>query len=184
MVKNIVSIICGVILALILSFFANHNALMNLRFHLGLYDTPTEEKKIEATLKLFNRNFATLFNTGGNLALSLNEFPAANMIKRRVVQEINDWAGNNKVLVYDKDVFELEKIDLISPERAMAVSREVWFLNVQNRKNRSEKSGVKANPIRVRYLLKKIDNKWLVIEYEVFGKDDDIPEMNMDRMWL
>ncbi len=184
MVKNIVSIICGVILALMLSFFTNNNALVNLRFHLGLYDTTAEEKQVEDTLKLFNRNFATLFNTGGDLSVALNEFPAANMIKRRVVQEINDWAGNNKVLVYDKDVFELEKIHLLSPGRALAVAREVWFLNVQNRDTRREKSGVKASPIRVRYLLKKIGNKWGVIEYEVFGKDDTVPVMNTDRMWL
>ncbi len=184
MVKNIVSIICGVTLALMLSFFANSNALMNLRFHLGLYDIPAEEKQVEDTLKLFNRNFATLFNTGGDLSVALNEFPAANMIKRRVVQEINDWAGNNKVLVYDKDVFEIETIILLSPGRALAVTREVWFLNVQNRENRREKSGVKASPIRVRYFLKKIDSKWRVIEYEVFGKDDDIPVMNTDRIWL
>lgn len=184
MVKNIVSIICGVALALMLSFFTNNNALMNLRFHLGLYDTPAEEKQVEDTLKLFNRNFATLFNTGGDLSVVLNEFPAANMIKRRVVQEINDWAKNNKVLVYDKDVFELEKIDLLSPGRALALAREVWFLNVQDRENRHKKSGVKANPVRVRYLLKKIENKWRVIEYEVFGEGDTVPEMNTDRMWL
>lgn len=184
MIKNILSISCGILLALSASFFATDNAAENLRFHLGVYDTAADEKQVENTLKLFNRNFATLFNTGGDLSAALNEFPAANMIKRRVVQEINDWARQDKVLVYDKDVFEIEKIDLLSPARAVVIAREVWFLNVQNRLARHKKSGVKASPIRVRYLLKKIDNKWGVIEYEVFGKDDTIPVINIDRIWL
>ena len=184
MIKNILSICFGTLLALAVSLFSADNAAENLRFHMGLYDTAAEEKQVENTLKLFNRNFATLFNTGGDQSAALNEFPAANMIKRRVVQEINDWARQDKVLVYDKDVFEIEEIDLLSPARAVVVSREVWFLNVQNRQARHEKSGVKASPIRVRYFLKKIDDKWGVIEYAVFGKDDPIPVTNTDRIWL
>ena len=184
MIKNILSICFGTLLALSVSFIADDNAAENFRFHMGLYDTAADEKQLENTLKLFNRNFATLFNTGGDLSSALNEFPAANMIKRRVVQEINDWARQEKVLVYDKDVFDIEEIDLLSPARAVVVAREVWFLNVQNRLARNEKSGVKASPIRVRYILKKIDDKWGVIEYEVFGKDDTIPVINTDRVWL
>ncbi len=182
MIKNIVSFIAAVITALALSYSFNEDPLVNFKFHTGLYNTAEEEKAVENTLKLFNKNFATLFNTGGDLQ-SLNYIPAENLIKRRIVQEVNEWTRNNKVLVYDKDVFELEDVELLSPQRATAVAKEVWFLNVQNRKNRSEKSGVKANSIRVRYILGKQDNRWKIIEFEVFGKDDSIPPVQPGGIW-
>ncbi len=183
MKKIIASIICGIALALTVSFFLNRDGLIHLRFQLGLYDKAAVEKSVEDTLKLFNKNFATLFNTGGNMSLALNAFPAENMIKRRVVQEISDWNKDNRILVYDKDVFEMEETVLLSPNRAAAVAREVWFLNVQNRQNRREKSGVKASPIRVRYYLEKVNNRWMVMEFEVFGNDDAVPPMRKGGIW-
>jgi hypothetical protein len=183
MKKNITAIICGIALALTLSFFLNKDGLVHLRFKLGLYDKAALEKSVEDTLKLFNKNFATLFNTGGETAFALNAFPAENMIKRRVFQEINEWNKKNRVLVYDKDVFELEETVLLSTGRAVAVAREVWFLNVQNRQNRREKSGVKASPIRVRYYLEKVNDRWKVMEFEVFGKDDAVPPMRKGGIW-
>jgi len=177
MKKSIISGAAGILLALCLSLFSHDQGLRNFGFSLGMYDHEKEAKAIEETLKLFNRNFASFFNTGGSLA-GLNEFPAANMIKRRIFQEINDWKKNNQIIVYDRDVFELESVDLLSPVSAVAVAREVWFLTIQDRDTRkSLMSGVKANPIRVRYVMRKENNNWRVFEYEVFGVDDDIPEL-------
>ena len=182
MKMNLVSGAAGIILALCVSFISHEQGLRNLGFHVGIYENEKEEKKIEETLRLFNRNFASFFNTGGSLA-GLNEFPAANMIKRRIFQEINDWKKNNQIIVYDRDVFELESIDLMSPVNAVAIAREVWFLNVQDRETRKSLSrGVKANPVRIRYLMKKDGDNWRVLEYEVFGVDDDIPVMQKVRL--
>lgn len=178
--KNIYASIAGIILALTVSFFIHENSFYNLRFHLGLYDRKAEEKAIEDTLKLFNLHFATFFNTGGDLE-GLNEFPASNLIKRRIFQEINEWRKNNSLLVYDKDVFNIDSIKIIDPVSAVATTEEVWFLNIQNIETRGYLSPVKANPIKVRYFLKKVDGKWLVIEYEVFGKKDDLPPLNERR---
>ena len=182
MKKIITSGAAGIILAFCVSLFSHEQGLRNLSFHLGMYDSQKEEKEIENTLNLFNRNFASFFNTGGSLA-GLNEFPAANMIKRRIFQEINDWKKINQVLVYDKDVFELENIDLLSPLSAVAVAREVWFLNIREEDMRkSPDAGVKANPIRIRYHMRRQGDGWRVIEYEVFGLDDDIPELRKVRL--
>jgi hypothetical protein len=182
MKKSIISGAAGILLALSLSLFSHDQGVRNFSFTLGIYDSKKEEKEIEETLKLFNRNFASFFNTGGSLA-GLNEFPAANMIKRRIFQEINDWRTNNHIIVYDKDVFELESVDLLSPVSAVAVAQEVWFLTIQDRDTRkSLMSGVKANPIRVRYLMRKEEGNWRVIEYEVFGPDDTIPELQKVRV--
>lgn len=184
MKRNIISFIIAVVAAMAVSFFINDDSPDNFRFHLGLFDTAEEEKAIESTLKLFNRNFATLFNTGGVQSSALNQIPAANLIKRRIVQEIGNWAKDNRLIVYDRDVFEMESIDFLSPGRAVAVAYEVWFLNVQKRDKRHEKSGVKASPIRVRYHLARAGDSWRVIEFEVFGKDDSVPPLNIERSML
>jgi hypothetical protein len=180
--KNIISFIAAVMTALALSYFFNEDPLDNLKFHTGLYNTAEEKKVIEMTLKQFNKHFATLFNTGGELQ-SLNYIPAANLVKRRIVQELNEWSSNNQVLVYDRDVFEIKNIEILSPKRAVVMANEVWFLNVQNREKRHEKSGVKANPIKVRYILGKHDDRWKVIELEVYGKDDSIPPLRTEGVW-
>ena len=180
MKKTIMAVLAGIILSSSVSFFSHENSLENAAFYLGLDKRSAEEKAIEETLKLFNKHFATFFNTGGSLR-GLNEFPAANMVKRRIFQEINEWSKKNQVIVYDKDHFEIETINMLSPVSAFAVAREVWFLSVQDKATRKHLSQTKANPIRVRYLLKKVNGSWGVLEYEVFSKNDDIPAMNMER---
>ncbi len=180
MKKIILPAITGVVLALALSFLSHSDSLTNFTSNVGLYDFSAEEKDIEKTLKQFNKYFASFFNTGGRLE-GLNEFPAANMIKRRIFQEIAEWSRNNRIIVYDKDYFEVEHIDMPDAFSAVAVAKETWFLNVQERDTRKHVSDVKASPIRVRYFLKKVDNKWLVVEYEVFAESDDMPEFNMEK---
>jgi hypothetical protein len=183
MKKIIISGAAGIILALSVSLFSHEEGLLNLRFHLGIYDSAKIKKELRDTLNLFNRNFATFFNTGGNLA-GLNEFPAANMIKRRIFQEINEWKKKNQLLVYDKDTFEIVNIHLVNPVTAVTVAKEVWFLNVQERDTRKKLSSVKANPIQVRYILKRLKGNWGVIEFEVFGSKDEIPELKIERLYL
>lgn len=181
--KNIIAFAAAVITAFAIAYSAHRDPLDHFTFRIGLYDTAEDEKAVEDTIKLFNKHFAALFNTGGDLS-SLNYIPADNLIKRRIVQEINEWTSHDQILVYDKDVADIQGIEFLSPGRSVAVTREVWFLNVQNRQKRSEKSGVKANEIRVRYILQKIDRHWRIIECEVFGKDDPIPSLRTEGMWL
>ena len=180
MKKIIISGAAGIILAFAVSLFSHEQGLRNLGFHLGMYDREKVEKELGDTLKLFNRNFATFFNTGGNLT-GLNEFPADNMIKRRIFQEINKWSKEKQLIVYDKDSFDIERIDLPDPGSAVVLAREVWFLSVQEKETRKTLSAVKANSLRVRYIMKKIDSSWRVVEYEVFADEDEVPPMRMDR---
>ena len=181
MIKYIFSFAVGAAAAFVVSLFSHDNSFRNLSFHLGFYDRPAEETHIEDTINLFNKHYATFFNTGGKLD-GLNEFPAANLIKRRIFQEINDWRKKNQVLVYDKDSFDIEDITLLNPVTAVAVAKEVWFLSVQERDTRKKLSPVKANSIQVRYILKKREGTWSVVEYEVFGSRDNIPSLQMERL--
>jgi hypothetical protein len=183
MKKSIGYIITGIFLALLTSVIIHPESIPNIRFNLGFHNQAADEKDIQETLRLFNKHFATFFNTGGKLA-GLNEFPAANLIKRRIFQEINEWKKKNQILVYDKDSFEIEEITLLNPVNAIALTKEVWFLSIQEKDTRKKLSPVKANSIRVRYILNKINNKWGVFEYEVFGNEDDIPALKMERFYL
>jgi hypothetical protein len=179
--KGIVAVIAGFIIAMSVSFYLHSDGFDNFRFNVGLYDKEAEHRDIEKTIKLFNRYFATFFNTGGNLE-GLDIIPAANLVKRRIVQEINQWRTENKVLTYDKDDFELEHIELLGPREAVAVAREVWFLNVQEFGTRKKLKGIKANPIRVRYILVKYKGDWKIEEYEVFHVDDEVPPFRDRRI--
>jgi hypothetical protein len=178
--KRISAVIVGFIIAISVSYYIHDDGLANLRFKLGLIDRDEDYKAIEETIKLFNRYYATFFSTGGNLE-GLGRFPAANLIKRRVVQEINQWRQENKVLTYDKDVFDLERVELLGPEKAIALTREVWFLNIQKFNTREKLKGVKVNPIRVRYILIKRQGAWKIEEYEVFHIQDEVPPFRNRR---
>ncbi|MBI1922310.1 MAG: hypothetical protein HYS23_14640 [Geobacter sp.] len=168
--------IAGALCALVASFALNNQSLANLRHHLGIYDRQAEEKRVEETLKKFNIHFASFFNTAG-LLVGLNEFPADNLVKRRIFQDINTLKAFNNVMVYDRDVFKLKKVDFPDPIRAVALADEVWFISLQDAVTRANVSGVKANQIQVKYMLRKENGAWRVIDYQVFAKDDAISEL-------
>lgn len=172
------AVAAGILCALVASFAGSPHAFADLRFHLGLYDRSGETKSVESTLRLFNKLFASFFNTGG-LIEGLNEFPAANLVKRRIFQDIGELAKTNTVIVYDRDVFKLRKVDFLDPVRAVALADEVWFISLQDSRTRKPISAVKANPIRVRYLLRKEKGAWRVVEYEVFDKSGPIPPLGV-----
>ena len=84
--------------------------------------------------------------------------------------------------VPDEHVIRVLNAARIAPS---AANRQPWhFIVVQDKETRGKKSGVKGNPVKVRYFLKKIEGNWKIIEYEVFGKDDDIPPIANERIWL
>ena len=173
-------VIAAVAAGLLLSLASHRNGLQNLSFHLGARNDRNVRGEIEETLNQFNRNFATFFNTGGSTEI-LNEFPASPLIKRRIFQEIGQWTKENAVLVYDKDLFELETAELMRPDAAVAVAREVWFVTLQNAESRKAIGEMKANPLRVRYLLKRSGRRWQVETYEVFGEKEEMPPLPVER---
>lgn len=172
----ILTVVAGILAALSLSFATSEQSLANFRFHAGLFDRTAARKNVEQTLKKFNVHFASFFNTGGMLE-GLNEFPAENMVKRRVFQDINTLLSANTIMVYDKDQFKLKDVAFIDPLRAVAIADEVWFLSLHDAKTRARLSGVKASTIQVRYLLRKQEGGWRVVDFQVFAKDDAIPDL-------
>jgi hypothetical protein len=172
--KDFLVLATAVVAAIAATAAVNKQPLYNIKFHLGLYDHAAVRENIEQTLRQFNRDFATLFNTSGPTAI-LAAFPADNLVKRRIFQEVNFWDGKNMVMVYDKDTFAIEKIELPLPGRAVVVAREIWYISAQDAVTRRRVSTLKRNTERVRYLMQMINGKWRVMEYEIYGEKDSIP---------
>jgi len=174
-VKHWLLPLAGAGIALLVALGTNPAGMRNLRFHLGWYDRSAREAQIGETLKIFNRLFATFYATGGRLE-GLNDFPAGQMVKRRVFQDIFTFTEQNAILVYDRDLFQLKKVRLPDPERAVALADEVWFLTLQESATRKAKGPSKANRLQVRYLLRAEQGVWRVVDFEVYGPDDVVPD--------
>ena len=172
---TVVSLAAGCLLAIAVAFVLNVNALGNLVFHLGV-GRGGEQALIADTIKQFNKLYASFYDTGGSLN-GLNDFPAANLVKRRIFQDIAEFSKKNELLVHDRDETKLLSITFIDAMSAEARTSETWFLSLQDAATRKPLSGVKSNQVKVRYLLKRGGGVWRVVEFEVFGKDDPIPSL-------
>ncbi|RMG71290.1 MAG: hypothetical protein D6710_06185 [Nitrospirae bacterium] len=180
--RALVSVVLPIVVAFGLCYIQSPRAGAYLRYHLGLYDLKKEEKLLRKTIKQFNIDYATVFNTGGTTYV-LDEYPAANLVKRRTYQEANIWAAQGLVLVYDRDKTIIEGIRFYGPFRAVVVAKELWFINFQDIKTRKYLSPLKADRIRVRYLMKKVPGKgWIVQDYEVYSDKEKV-NTEVDKQW-
>jgi hypothetical protein len=169
-------------LALLTSLLMEKHGWEHMLFNLHLYDRKDETEQVKKTIKQFNIDFATVFNTGGSTHI-IDEYPASNLVKRRTYHEANLWAGQKRVIVYDRDRTEIEDIRLYSPFTAVVVAREDWYINVQDSETRKYLTPLKANVIKVRYFLRKYDSKgWIVEDYEVFNLKDEV-SAEVKRLW-
>jgi hypothetical protein len=109
-------------------------------------------------------------------------FPAQNLIKRKIFLDIRLNQEAELVLVTDRDRSDVRHITFLDPDHAWAVVDEAWFMQYQNAATRRPVSGKKANFITVRYLLNKTGGKWLVTEYDVYGRNDRIPPVPPERL--
>jgi hypothetical protein len=174
--KDLIVAAAAILVALGVAALTSQAPVANLRFHLGLYDREGMKRNIEATLKQFNRDYATLYNTSGPTSI-LGSFPADNLLKRRIFQEIRYWDQLNSVMVYDKDTIKIERIDCVAPDRAIVVTHEIWYISAQNAETRKRISTLKRGSERVRYFMQFLQGKWRVMEYEIYDENDVLPEV-------
>lgn len=172
--RLLISAMLGAALALLVAMVIKPGSVERLSYSLGFWDEEAARRDALAALESFNQYYAKFYNTGGDLE-GLGIFPAANLVKRRIVQDINSWTEMNLVLVYDKFGVEAEDVSVLSPERALIVTRESWALMVKQRDDRRVGKGMQSLSIRVRYILGKGAGKWKVDEYEVYTIEDALP---------
>ncbi len=148
-------------------------SLQHFKFKIGNYDINGETAAIKDSIRLFSATIAGFYSTGGNPA-GLNMFPAEQMIKRRIFMDISYNQKAGKVLVMDRDKSSYRQVLFAGPMHAVAVVDEDWFSVYRDYNTRKPISDKKANLITIRYLLKKMWGRWIVVEYEVYGRKDTI----------
>lgn len=152
------------------------------RFETGRYDYEGEKAQILSSLKLFSATMAGFYMTGGKVGEGLNIIPAASMIKRRIFMDINMYTISNVVFVPDRDRTVSRETTFLSPVHAVAVTDEDWVNVYQDAVTRRPRSGKKFNPVTVRYYLKKMGGKWIVLDYEVHTREEKLPPVPADKV--
>ncbi len=171
MKKILISIVAGTLLALAVSFFSHKDGWDNLRFH--MFSSNDQNVALKDTIKLFNKLYAHFYDTGGRTE-GLNEFPAANLVKRRIFQDIAQLRKDGKWLIYDLHETEFSGVDIVSRKEAVVETGELWDMWIKDIKT-GERAGRKQNAIKVRYHLGYERERWIVKEYEVFSADEELP---------
>ncbi|TAN44951.1 MAG: hypothetical protein EPN22_04800 [Nitrospirae bacterium] len=165
---------------IVLSFAAavatNANGGRYLFFTLDKRATAKEDSNVRAAIKLFSAGIAGFYDTGGHTG-GLNMFPADNLIKRRIFMDIEKLKQAGYIFVIDRDKTEIKSVSFFSPVHAVAVVDESWIMEYQERDTRRP-LGKAHNVITVRYYLKKLWGKWIVLEYEVYERGDGIPPLS------
>lgn len=179
MKKHLLTLASGVLLAFIASVAGMPGAYEYYRFKTGNFPREQEISGIKNTIKLFSATVAGLYASGGIVA-GLNTFPAEKLVKRRILQDIRMSKNEGKLYVMDRDKSKVNDIKLFSPDRAIAVVDEDWFGVYQNSVTRRQISGKKANLITVRYFLKKMWGKWVIVDYEIHARGEALPSVTAE----
>lgn len=169
--KLIIPSLAAILLALASSFMLHQDNLANLLFHFR--SDAAVRKDLERTVDQFNNLYASFYVTGGN-SPGLNYFPGTNLVKRRIYQDINLWQQQRQWLIHDLHEQKFKKAEVLPSGFAIVETIETWDMWLRNTET-GMKSGRKTNTIQVRYYLARNRNTWIVGEFEVYGKDEDIP---------
>ncbi len=176
MKRDVLAIVVGAMLAVAVIFFVQPDAMENYRFHMGSYDAAQVEDELVATVKEFDKLYVNFFTSGGDLS-RLHEFPAANLVKRRIVQEINSWSEKDSIFSHDRYMFEIKDVRHFRADRGYVETAESWMYLLRNLNTGKRAKGSKRADIRVRYILYKLDGQWRVEDFEVYNIEDDIPAL-------
>lgn len=161
------------------------SAWQHFRFTVGNYGMEKETIAVKDAINSFSSHVAGFYDSGG-IAAGLNTVPADKIVKRRIFMDIRSIARSGRVLVIDRDKSTVRNVQFIGPTHAVAVVDEDWFSMYQDIKLRSQKplSGKKANLITVRYFLKKIWSRWVILDYEVYDRGDEIMPVQAEEFIL
>lgn len=168
-------------LSLITVIAVTPNSWDYFRFKIGNYNMDEEIAGVKGSIRLFSASIAGFYDSGGIIA-GLNMFPAENLVKRRIFQDIRYNQNNGILLVIDRDKSDVKKIIFADPVHAIVIVEEDWFFAYQDYNTRRPLSDKKTNFITVRYFLKKMWSRWIVLEYEVYGRDDAISPVPMEKV--
>lgn len=173
MTRYLIAVFVGILAALGAARLENHSFTLGPLYTWSVEPGEEDRAELRATIETFNQLYATFYDTGGK-TFGLNEFPAENMVKRRIFQDIANWRRTKKWLMHDLHKTEFVSFERLGPGRAVVITRELWDIWLRDIET-AERSGRRENAVRIRYHLNRRGGRWRVWEYEVFGVDDEIP---------
>lgn len=179
---DLIAAAIGVLLSFALvADLAGDKAFYNLRFNLGISDRGPIKEEIVRIVRQFDRMYVALFTSGGEY-VNLNTMPAENILKRRIVQDVNLWISQDMILSHDRHAFNIVKVDIIRPDLATVETQENWVLLLRSRKTGKRMKSQKQNFIKVRYIVTNTDDRWKVQDFEVYSSDSIVPPLAEKRI--
>lgn len=181
MKRYLLWIAAGFLLAVAAVMYTTPGSWTHYRFATGRYDYAAEKEEVRSSIRLFSASLAGFYMTGGSLD-GLNAFPAERMVKRRIFMDLNNLKMNGSLFIPDRDKTEFRDIRFLSPVHAVAVTDEDWFLAYQDLQTRKPLTTKKHNPVTFRYYLKKQWGKWIVLEFDVFSREETLPPAPVEKI--
>jgi len=173
--------ILSFVLALAGALTSVPNPWQFIKYKVGIFDKAGETQAVRDSIKQFSASIAGFYASGGSIQ-GLNMFPADNTVKRRIFLDIQINRESGFVLVADRDRSDVKQITFSDTNHASAIVNEAWFMQYQNIGTRKPVSDKKANYLTLRYLFKKIGGKWIVMDFDVYGRNDSIPPVQQERL--
>jgi len=158
------------------SFLFHEHGIAHLKRH--FISDARVRLELGRTIEKFNQIYASFYVTGGN-TFALNEFPAGNLVKRRIFQDINLWNNQHQWLIHDMHKAEVTRVQLMQTERAVVDTRELWDMWLRDTET-GMKTGRRTQAIQVRYYLAWNPGGWVVGDFEVYGDNEKLPELPED----
>jgi hypothetical protein len=178
--RTILFIVSALLCGLVMAFAsAGQESVEEAAFHAGFATMNAERAEVEDTIRTYNGISARFYATGGKLE-GLDLIPAAPLVKRRLFKDISMLKGDGLVMVFDLDRMSFDKVKLLKPIEAEAVTDEVWAVSIQEFETRKPVFNVKAVEVQARYLLYRVPfaggpERWVVYDVDVYPQGMDIP---------
>jgi len=181
MKRYLATLAAGALLAVVVVFAVTPGSWAHYRFLTNRFDFAAEFDEVAASLRQLSATMATFYMTGGPTE-ELNAFPAERALKRRIFIDISNYMQDGVILVTDRDSTTLREISFIDPLHAVAVTAEDWYFAYQDMSRRRPLSTKKLNKVAVRYYLKKQWGRWIVLDYDVFGQEEALPAVPVEKI--
>lgn len=174
--NRFVFLLClSMVAAVVLSMWQNRQTVLDGRLF-GMLRNSGEGAPdgITNAVRQYNQYSALFYNTGGSVK-GLDEIPAAPLLKRRLFKDITMLKRDGLVMVFDRDRESVERITFLSAGRAVAESRETWFVTLQDLGTRKPLFSVKAIEVRARYHLVREPRGWIIYRSDVYPLSEEVP---------
>lgn len=156
-------LLCCLVFAVVLLVF--DRPIVNFAcLHKG-WGLKQQEETIKKTLKLYNSCFQDFYASGG-MHTKLDEFPATKQVKHELFRDIGFLTENRRVMIYDFADQSIVKISFPAPAKAEVEVTEEWNFLYQKLADRSPFTKVRGFTQGVRYTLKEMNGRWLVVDWE------------------